>query len=220
MTPGPTGSPSARAMLLASPAENVAALVSRLRRALGDGSRGRPARLPAGHRSRGSVDLDEASRWTIEAARRLAAAEPALAVTAASARTTCSGPPGAGNEPDAARPSPPARSRPASSGRSGCCSPRPGWHRRPGRGRGRRGRRGQRGPVRRASRRRRRGPRAAGEPARPWPATPNCASCWPPSSARPRPGDPGPASRHPPRGRAARRGPGPGPDPAMERAQP
>jgi DNA-binding SARP family transcriptional activator len=69
----------------ASPAENVATLVSRLRRVLGDGviQGGRPGyRLGAAPAVR--VDLDEASRWAIEAARRLAAAEPALAVTAAS----------------------------------------------------------------------------------------------------------------------------------------
>ena len=67
------------------PAGNVATLVSRLRRALGDGviQGGRPGyRLGAAPAVR--VDLDEASRWSIEAARRLAAAEPALAVTAAS----------------------------------------------------------------------------------------------------------------------------------------
>ena len=69
----------------AGPAGNVATLVSRLRRALGDGviQGGRPGyRLGAAPAVR--VDLDEASRWSIEAARRLAAAEPALAVTAAS----------------------------------------------------------------------------------------------------------------------------------------
>ena len=68
----------------AGPAENVATLVSRLRRVLGDGviQGGRPGyRLGAAPAVR--VDLDEASRWSIEAARRLAAAEPALAVTAA-----------------------------------------------------------------------------------------------------------------------------------------
>ena len=69
----------------ASPAGNVASLVSRLRRVLGDGviQGGRSGyRLGAAPAVR--VDLDEASRWAIEAARRLAAAEPALAVTAAS----------------------------------------------------------------------------------------------------------------------------------------
>jgi DNA-binding SARP family transcriptional activator len=69
----------------ASPAGNVATLVSRLRRVLGDGviQGGRSGyRLGAAPAVR--VDLDEASRWAVEAARRLAAAEPALAVTAAS----------------------------------------------------------------------------------------------------------------------------------------
>jgi len=59
----------------AGPAENVATLVSRLRRALGDGviQGGRPGyRLGAAPAVR--VDLDEASRWSTEAARRLAAA--------------------------------------------------------------------------------------------------------------------------------------------------
>jgi DNA-binding SARP family transcriptional activator/tetratricopeptide (TPR) repeat protein len=68
----------------AGPAENVATFVSRLRRALGDEviQGGRPGyRLGPAPAVR--VDLDEASRWAGEAARRLAAAEPALAVVAA-----------------------------------------------------------------------------------------------------------------------------------------
>jgi DNA-binding SARP family transcriptional activator len=69
----------------AGPAENVATFVSRLRRALGDEviQGGRPGyRLGPAPAVR--VDLDEAARWAGEAARRLAVAEPALAVVAGS----------------------------------------------------------------------------------------------------------------------------------------
>ncbi|MEP7025267.1 MAG: AAA family ATPase, partial [Actinomycetota bacterium] len=68
----------------AGPAENVATFVSRLRRALGDGviQGGRPG-YRLGPPPAVRVDLDEASQWAAEAARRLAAAVLALAVAAA-----------------------------------------------------------------------------------------------------------------------------------------
>jgi DNA-binding SARP family transcriptional activator/tetratricopeptide (TPR) repeat protein len=69
----------------AAPAQNIATLVSRLRRALGAGviHGGRPGyRLGSPPAVR--VDLDDARRWADEAGRRLAAAEPALALAAAS----------------------------------------------------------------------------------------------------------------------------------------
>jgi DNA-binding SARP family transcriptional activator len=68
----------------ARPAENIATFVSRLRRVLGTGviDGGRPG-YRLGPSSVVQVDLDDASRWAAEAERRLAAAEPALAVAAA-----------------------------------------------------------------------------------------------------------------------------------------
>ena len=66
------------------PAENIATFVSRLRRILGadvilGGRPGYRLGLPPAVQ----VDLDEAGRWADEAERRLATAEPALAVAAA-----------------------------------------------------------------------------------------------------------------------------------------
>jgi DNA-binding SARP family transcriptional activator len=67
----------------ANPAENIATLVSRLRRLLGGQviSGGRYG-YRLGSPPAVDVDLDEAARWAQEAERRLAAAEPALAVAA------------------------------------------------------------------------------------------------------------------------------------------
>ena len=66
------------------PAENVATLVSRLRKTLGAGAIGGGRE---GYRlandSEVLVDLDEAARYLDEAERRLAAGEPALALAAA-----------------------------------------------------------------------------------------------------------------------------------------
>jgi DNA-binding SARP family transcriptional activator len=68
----------------ASPAENVATFVSRLRRVLGsDVIHGGRAGYRLGLLPAVQVDLDDAGRWADEAERRLAAAEPALAVAAA-----------------------------------------------------------------------------------------------------------------------------------------
>jgi DNA-binding SARP family transcriptional activator len=69
----------------ASPADNIATLISRLRRALGDAviAGSRPG-YRLGPTPAVRVDLDEAARWAAEAAARLTAAEPALAVAAAS----------------------------------------------------------------------------------------------------------------------------------------
>jgi DNA-binding SARP family transcriptional activator len=68
----------------AGPVQNIATLVSRLRRALG------PADILGGRHGYRlgpppavSVDLDDAGRWAQEADRRLASAEPALALAAA-----------------------------------------------------------------------------------------------------------------------------------------
>jgi DNA-binding SARP family transcriptional activator/tetratricopeptide (TPR) repeat protein len=68
----------------AGPAENIATFVSRLRRILGADVilGGRPG-YRLGPPPAVQVDLDEAARWADEAERRLAAAEPALAVAAA-----------------------------------------------------------------------------------------------------------------------------------------
>ena len=72
------GAPPAR------PAENIATFVSRLRRALGADviHGGRPG-YRLGIPPAVQVDLDDAGRWAEEAERRLVAAEPALAVAAA-----------------------------------------------------------------------------------------------------------------------------------------
>jgi DNA-binding SARP family transcriptional activator len=69
----------------AAPAENIATFVSRLRRVLGADviQGGRPG-YRLGAPPAVQVDLDDAARWADEAERRLAAAEPALAVAAAS----------------------------------------------------------------------------------------------------------------------------------------
>jgi DNA-binding SARP family transcriptional activator len=74
------GAPPAR------PAENIATFVSRLRRALGTDviHGGRPG-YRLGIPPAVQVDLDDAGRWAEEAERRLVAAEPALAVAAATA---------------------------------------------------------------------------------------------------------------------------------------
>jgi len=70
----------------AGPAENIATLVSRLRRALGaDVIHGGRHGYRLGPPTTVQVDLGDASRWADEAERRLAAGEPALAL-AASAR--------------------------------------------------------------------------------------------------------------------------------------
>jgi DNA-binding SARP family transcriptional activator/tetratricopeptide (TPR) repeat protein len=68
----------------AGPAENIATFVSRLRRILGADVilGGRPG-YRLGPPPAVQVDLDEAGRWADEAERRLATAEPALAVAAA-----------------------------------------------------------------------------------------------------------------------------------------
>jgi DNA-binding SARP family transcriptional activator len=68
----------------ARPAENIATFVSRLRRVLGADiiHGGRPG-YRLGSPPAVQTDLDDASRWAAEAERRLAAAEPALAVAAA-----------------------------------------------------------------------------------------------------------------------------------------
>jgi DNA-binding SARP family transcriptional activator/tetratricopeptide (TPR) repeat protein len=69
----------------AGPAQNIATLVSRLRRGLGAGViHGGRAGYRLGSPPAVQVDLDDARRWADEAGRRLAAAEPALALAAAS----------------------------------------------------------------------------------------------------------------------------------------
>ena len=68
----------------AGPAENIATFVSRLRRILGaDAIHGGRTGYRLGPPPAVQVDLDEAGRWADEAERRLATAEPALAVAAA-----------------------------------------------------------------------------------------------------------------------------------------
>ena len=68
----------------ARPAENIATFVSRLRRVLGaDVIRGGRPGYRLGSPPAVQTDLDDASRWAAEAEHRLAAAEPALAVAAA-----------------------------------------------------------------------------------------------------------------------------------------
>jgi DNA-binding SARP family transcriptional activator len=68
----------------AGPAENIATLVSRLRRALGaDVIHGGRHGYRIGPPTVVQVDLDDAGRWADQAERRLAAAEPALALSAA-----------------------------------------------------------------------------------------------------------------------------------------
>ena len=68
----------------AGPAENIATFVSRLRRILGaDAILGGRTGYRLGPPPAVQVDLDEAGRWADEAERRLATAEPALAVAAA-----------------------------------------------------------------------------------------------------------------------------------------
>jgi len=72
------GAPPAR------PAQNIATFVSRLRRVPGaDVIRGGRPGYSLGLPPAVQVDLDGAGRWAEEAERRLAAAEPALAVAAA-----------------------------------------------------------------------------------------------------------------------------------------